>query len=101
MKRANATLAGVCPSSHQAPANCSAALAGLWWDAKGDWAKAHEIAQDVDGADGAWVHAYLHRKEGDVGNAGYWYRRAGKRVATGDLRAEWEGMVGELLGRAG
>lgn len=75
------------------------ALLALWWDAKGDWARAHEIAQDVDGADGAWVHAYLHRKEGDVSNAGYWYRQAGRRVATGDLRVEWEAMVRELLGR--
>jgi hypothetical protein len=75
------------------------ALLALWWDAKGDWARAHEIAQDVEGADGAWVHAYLHRREGDLSNAGYWYRRAGRRVATGDLRVEWEAMVGELLGR--
>jgi hypothetical protein len=75
------------------------ALLALWWDAKGDWVRAHEIAQDVSGADGAWVHAYLHRKEGDLGNAAYWYRRAGREVATGDLRVEWEGIVGELLGR--
>ena len=75
------------------------ALLALWWDAKGDWEKAHEIAQDVVGADGAWVHAYLHRKEGDLGNAAYWYRRAGRGVASGDLRVEWEGIVGEMLGR--
>lgn len=75
------------------------ALLALWWDAKGDWNRAHEIAQDVSGADGAWVHAYLHRKEGDLGNAAYWYRRAGRDVAVGDLRAEWEGIVGEMLGR--
>jgi hypothetical protein len=75
------------------------ALLALWWDAKGDWEKAHEIAQDVSGADGAWVHAYLHRKEGDLGNAAYWYRRAGRDVAVGDLRAEWEGIVREMLGR--
>ena len=75
------------------------ALLALWWNAKGDWERAHEIAQDVSGADGAWVHAYLHRKEGDLGNAAYWYRRAGREVATGDLRVEWEGIVGELLGR--
>ena len=73
------------------------ALLALWWDGKGDWEKAHEIAQDVVGADGAWVHAYLHRKEGDVGNAAYWYRVAGRKVATGDSRSEWEGIVGELL----
>ena len=75
------------------------ALLALWWDAKGDWVKAHEIAQDMESVDGAWVHAYLHRKEGDVGNAAYWYRRAGRRVAAGDLRLEWEGFVGEILGR--
>ena len=72
------------------------ALLALWWDAKGDWEKAHEVAQEVAGVDGAWVHAYLHRKEGDLGNAGYWYRRA---VAAGDSRLEWEGIVGEMLGR--
>ncbi len=66
--------------------------------ARGIGQKAHEIAQDVPGADGAWVHAYLHRKEGDVGNAAYWYRRAGQPVVGGDLRMEWESIVGELLG---
>jgi hypothetical protein len=75
------------------------ALLALWWDGKGDWGKAHEIAQDVVGADGAWVHAYLHRKEGDVGNAGYWYRRAGRDVARGDSRVEWATIVTEMLGR--
>jgi hypothetical protein len=75
------------------------ALLALWWDAKGDWERAHEVAQDVSGADGAWVHAYLHRKEGDLGNAAYWYRQAGREVARGDLRVEWEGIVGEMLGR--
>jgi hypothetical protein len=75
------------------------ALLALWWDGKGDWTKAHEIAQDVADADGAWVHAYLHRKEGDVGNAGYWYRRAGRDLGRGDLKAEWEAMVQEMLAR--
>lgn len=77
------------------------ALLALWWDEKGDWRKAHEIAQDVPGADGAWVHAYLHRKEGDVGNAAYWYRRARKVVAVGDLQGEWEAIVAEMLARQG
>jgi hypothetical protein len=77
----------------------SGALLALWWDARGDWEKAHEVAQDVEGRDGAWVHAYLHRKEGNLGNAGYWYRQAARPVATGDLRVEWEGIVGEMLGR--
>jgi hypothetical protein len=75
------------------------ALLALWWDAKGDWEKAHGIAQDVNGVDGAWVHAYLHRKDGDLGNAGYWYRRAGRVVASGDSRVEWVGIVTEMLGR--
>ena len=79
----------------------SGALLALWWDAKGDWKKAHEVAKDVAGTDGAWVHAYLHRKEGDVGNAAYWYRRAGRGVATGDSRLEWEAIVREMLGRLG
>lgn len=75
------------------------ALLALWWEARGDWQRAHEIAQDVPGADGAWVHAYLHRKEGDSGNAAYWYRRAVREVASGDLRDEWEQIVGEMLAR--
>jgi hypothetical protein len=81
------------------PESLNGALLALWWDAQGDWQAAHEIAQDVDGADGAWVHAYLHRKEGDLGNAAYWYRRAGRVVATGDLRVEWEEIVAEMLAR--
>lgn len=73
-------------------------LAALWWAAKGNWDQAHKIVQDEDGADAAWVHAYLHRVEGDLGNAGYWYRQAGKPVATGALEAEWDAMVTALLG---
>ena len=75
------------------------ALLALWWDAKGDWDKAHEVAQEVAGADGAWVHAYLHRKEGDLGNAAYWYRRAGRTMGTGDLKVERDGIVREMLQR--
>ncbi len=80
-------------------ASFSGALLALWFDAHGDWEKAHEAAQDVAGPDGAWVHAYLHRKEGDLGNAGYWYRRAGRAAASGDLKMEWEAIVLEMLGR--
>jgi hypothetical protein len=75
------------------------ALLALWWDGKGDWQRAHEIAQNVPGAEGAWGHAYLHRKEGDTGNAAYWYRQAGRRMPKGDLRGEWEEIVRELLAR--
>jgi hypothetical protein len=74
-------------------------LLALWWDASGDWEKAHEVAQDVNTAEGAWAHAYLHRKEGDPTNAAYWYRRAGRPVARGDLNVEWQQIVEELLAR--
>lgn len=74
-------------------------LRSLWHDAQGDWTGAHQVAQDVDTRDGAWVHAYLHRKEGDAWNAAYWYRRAGKPVFAGTLQAEWEAMAQALLQR--
>ncbi len=77
-----------------------APLAALWWAAKGDWDQAHKIVQDEETSDAAWVHAYLHRVEGDPGNAGYWYRKAQKPVASGSLEAEWETMVSALLGSA-
>ena len=86
------SLSGAAPAPGVSPP-----LAALWWAAKGDWTKAHEIVQDEEGVDAAWVHAYLHRVEGDLGNAGYWYRRAGKPVATGPVEAEWEKMVSALL----
>ena len=79
------------------PAELSSALQGLWWDAKGDWDKAHECAQAKEDAAGCWVHAYLHRREGDADNAGYWYRRANKPVATNALEEEWAATVGALL----
>jgi hypothetical protein len=72
-------------------------LLALWHDARGDWEKAHTLAQDVDGPSGAWVHAYLHRKEGDLGNAGYWYRRANQPIATDSLDAEWTRIAAVLL----
>jgi len=76
----------------------SHALRALWWDAKGDWNRAHESAQQDEGPDGSWVHAYLHRKEGDQSNAAYWYSRAGKPVCRESLDAEWLKIVTELLG---
>ena len=79
------------------PAGLPPALAGLWWDAKGDWTRAHESAQENEGRDGAWVHAYLHRKEGDHSNAAYWYQRAGKPVCRERPDAEWLSIVGVLL----
>ena len=70
------------------PTKLTPALAGLWWDAKGDWTRAHKSAHQDDGVEGAWVHAYLHRKEGDQSNAAYWYSRAGKPVCREPLDEE-------------
>lgn len=80
------------------PPGLALPLQALWWDAKGDWDQAHACAQQEPGAAGAAVHAYLHRKEGDLANAGYWYSRAGRPVFTGPLPAEWRALAGELLG---
>jgi hypothetical protein len=79
------------------PADLPPTLLALWHDARGDWTAAHETAQNIDGKDGAWIHAYLHRKEGDLGNASYWYRRAGKPDARDPLQAEWERIASSLL----
>lgn len=79
------------------PAGLSLPLQALWWDAKGDWDKAHACAQADPGADGAAVHAYLHRKEPDAANARYWYNRAGLSPETGSLDAEWDALAARLL----
>ena len=79
------------------PAGVSAALAALWHDGRGDWEAAHRVAQDIDTAEGAWIHAYLHRKEGDPTNAAYWYRRAAKPVPSVPLDVEWAAIVAALL----
>ena len=81
----------------RAPRGVAHALTALWHDRRGDWEKAHHVAQDIDDSSGAWVHAYLHRREGDPENAAYWYRRAGQPVASGSLDAEWEQIVRALL----
>lgn len=78
------------------PAQISPALQALWYAAKGDWNKAHDITQP-GGPELDWVHAYLHRVEGDLGNAGYWYRRAGKPVANVPLDDEWAALVRTFL----
>ena len=92
MAEFKASLSGAAPAPH-----LDAPLAALWWAAKGDWDHAHQIVQDEVSADAAWVHAYLHRVEGDLGNAGYWYRRAGKPAAEDSLDAEWARIVSALL----
>jgi len=83
--------------SEEPPGQLSFALAGLWWDAKNNWKQAHESAQRDEGPAGSWVHAYLHRKEGDSSNAGYWCRRADKPPAQSSLEQEWLEIAESLL----
>ena len=80
------------------PSDLAPPVQALWWAAKGDWDKAHTIVMNDESREAAWVHAYLHRVEGDLGNAGYWYRQAGQPVAKDSLEAEWERIVSALLG---
>jgi hypothetical protein len=75
------------------PAGITASLAALWYAGKGDWEQAHNIAQDIPTPEGSWVHAYLHRQEGDEWNANYWYNRAGRANPGNLLEKEWEEMV--------
>ncbi|HET7179387.1 MAG TPA: hypothetical protein VFI14_06665 [Chryseosolibacter sp.] len=84
-------------SSPQPPHGVAGLLEALWYDANDNWDKAHSIAQEIDSRNGAWVHAYLHRREGDHGNAAYWYHRAGKPVSRASLGDEWESIVKVLL----
>ena len=88
-----ASLSDAAPASTLSPS-----LAALWWAAKGDWDQAHKIVQDESDKDSAWVHAYLHRVEGDLGNAGYWYLQAGQPVAKDSLEAEWQRIAAALGG---
>ena len=80
-----------------APEGLSLALLALWHDASGDWEAAHKAAQAQKDTSGAWVHAYLHRVEGDQKNAGYWYARAGKPTSTASLAEEWNEIARALL----
>lgn len=88
-----ASLAGRAP-----PPGVDLALQALWHEAKGEWDQAHRLAQRQDDEAGAWVHAYLHRVEGDLSNAGYWYRRAGKPASEAALADEWAEIAHALLG---
>lgn len=82
---------------HERPPESTPLLVALWQDAKGNWSAAHSLAQAVDGSMACWIHAYLHRKEGDLGNAGYWYSRAGKNMPDIDLDQEWEDLVNAVI----
>jgi hypothetical protein len=79
------------------PEGLSNLLRAMWYDGKDDWATAHNIAQDIPSAEGSWIHAYLHRRKGDDGNAAYWYRRAGKPMPRTSLQEEWKSIVASLL----
>ena len=80
-----------------APAGLGTPAAALWWDAKGDWARAHGLVDELESKEGMAVHAYLHRKEGSLSNADYWYARAGRGYYRPTLEEEWKALVGGLL----
>lgn len=84
-------------ASAEPPAGLSMPLLTLWWEAKGDWKRAHECVQSDHTPAGSAVHAYLHRVEGDLRNAGGWYSRAGRPPATGALEEEWAALATEFL----
>jgi hypothetical protein len=84
-------------SKDEPPRQLDIALAALWWDGKGNWKQAHDVAGQDEGPAAAWVHAYLHRKEGDAGNANYWYTRADKQPAKVELEQEWTEIAESLL----
>ncbi len=79
------------------PSNLPLFLQALWYDAKGNWNKAHELIDSLDDKNSCWVHAYLHRKEGDISNADYWYRRANKQRPSATLQNEWQDITMQLL----
>jgi hypothetical protein len=79
------------------PEGLSMAAQALWWEAKGDWQRAHQCAQKQPDPEGAWAHAYLHRVEGDLSNAGGWYGRAGRPLSTAPLNEEWETIARALV----
>jgi len=79
------------------PAGIAAPLAALWWDAKGDWAGAHGLVDELESMEGMAVHAYLHRKEGSFANADYWYARAGRDYYRPELEDEWKALAAGLL----
>ena len=78
------------------PESLSVYQLAMWYDALGNWAKAHSLIDSLEDTNACWVHAYLHRKEGDQWNANYWYRKAGKKSPEISLQQEWENIVKAL-----
>lgn len=93
----NAALFRESIAADQPPDAASVYLKALWYDAKDNWQEAHRLIQDLPGKNAAWIHAYLHRKEGDLWNAGYWYRNAGKQRPALSLQEEWEQLAEAFL----
>ena len=85
-------------TSEEPPQGLTVPLAALWWDAKGDWARAHGLVDELETAEGMAVHAYLHRKEGEAWNADYWYKRAGRQYHRAKLEDEWLALVEGVAG---
>jgi hypothetical protein len=85
-------------SQDRPPSQVSDHLKALWYDARGSWEQSHDIIQDIDDNNAAWIHAYLHRKEGDIWNADYWYSKAGRKRPSVSLEREWENIVIALIG---
>ena len=86
-------------SESNPPEKISLSLKALWWEANDEWDKAHGIVQDMEETDAYWVHAYLHRVEGDLGNSNYWYHRAGRKMPQVSFNVEWDAIAKELLAR--
>lgn len=84
-------------SGEKVPSSLPVYLQALWFDARGNWEKAHHLIQDLEDQKAAWIHAYLHRKEGDIWNADYWYRKAGRTRPSVSLEQEWEDLVSAFL----
>ena len=84
-------------SEKNCPSGISVYLQALWYDGKNDWKRSHELIQDIPDKNASWIHAYLHRKEGDIGNADYWYFKAGKKRPAYSLKEEWEQLVKIML----
>ena len=87
-------------AENKLPDNLNPALQSLWYDGKDNWDMSHDIAQEIHDNNGSWIHAYLHRKEGDQWNANYWYQRAGRKMPKAPLNQEWEALVQEFLSPA-
>jgi hypothetical protein len=83
--------------SDQPSSTLSVYLKALWYDAKGNWEQAHQLVQDIETGKASWIHAYLHREEGDITNADYWYKKAGKKRPDITLKQEWENIVNAFL----